>query len=672
VTRLLVYATAMLLAFPQRGDPQQPPVFRSGVGLVTLDVRVLDSDGRPVTGLTSEDFVVELAGKKQPVRVVEYLAFPGADVVPELTDAPVATAPGRPVKQDQPPGRAVLLAVDDLSFGPQQSQAFVAAARRIIGGLGGNDSVGLALTGGRGLTVSMSRDKRNALLALRTITGKRVDPTQEGASQRVGPTGGTEVVLSSAEALAIEGGSTAVLSEVTQRLCGRSVPSPGGVSTTCKLIVNAEATQQAAALERASTMQFEGLREMVDALRNEPAPRILVLLSGGMDTDSGHAGRLDGLRASVLAASVQVYVLEPGLSSGGETNDRTAARSRVRRDNDEFSRRGLEYVAGVLDGEVSRVIGGVDHQIDRVIVGWSGSYRVAVEQPATITRAGPVPVGITVRRPGLTVKTPKFVMVGNARGTNAAAAADTTPRSPEANLARLVDEGGLATGVPIAMGVASKRDDAGHDVQVLTVEVPAAVRGPLSGLFAATDDSNRVIARGTLTLLQLAPGDDHRVSAVVPIPPGPYRIRVAVADASGEAGSAEQSGTARLSRLRSSTVSDLLVSWVGDDGKARFVAMETVPAGARMLQAALEFYATGEPAGTKVMIALLRDGVSTPFAEVQPSTIKTAFGWRLGVSVPLAALEAGVYTVRATIAEGSDPPLVLTRNVRKTGPQPPK
>jgi len=52
---------------PQSQPAGQAPVFRSGTTLVQLDVVVTDRDGKPVAGLTKDDFTVLDAGRERPV-----------------------------------------------------------------------------------------------------------------------------------------------------------------------------------------------------------------------------------------------------------------------------------------------------------------------------------------------------------------------------------------------------------------------------------------------------------------------------------------------------------------------------------------------------------------------------------------------------------------------------
>lgn len=55
----------------------QTPVLRTGVTLVPLDVRVVDRDGKPVVGLTRDDFVVTEDGVRQPITFFEERSLRG-------------------------------------------------------------------------------------------------------------------------------------------------------------------------------------------------------------------------------------------------------------------------------------------------------------------------------------------------------------------------------------------------------------------------------------------------------------------------------------------------------------------------------------------------------------------------------------------------------------------
>jgi VWFA-related protein len=125
-------ALAFATLVPRAGTPQQvpaPPVFGTAVDLVRLDVVVLDGDGRVVTGLSREEFVVEDEGRRQTVESFE----------------PVIVRGDRPATPDEPPrlsgarlrapseGRCLLFFVDDVHVSPPTMEGVRAAIGHFLG-----------------------------------------------------------------------------------------------------------------------------------------------------------------------------------------------------------------------------------------------------------------------------------------------------------------------------------------------------------------------------------------------------------------------------------------------------------------------------------------------------------------------------------------------------------
>src|SRR5262245_25904919 len=73
---------------------QQPPTVRSRTTLVPIDVRVVDSNGKPITDLKKEDFAVLENGSPQTIRLFATRAI--------TAEAPSATVP---VNEPLPPWR---------------------------------------------------------------------------------------------------------------------------------------------------------------------------------------------------------------------------------------------------------------------------------------------------------------------------------------------------------------------------------------------------------------------------------------------------------------------------------------------------------------------------------------------------------------------------------------
>src|SRR6185312_2030642 len=72
-----------------------PPVFRASTHLIVSTVTVKDKSGRPIEGLTAEDFSVTEDGKPQQIAFVEYEALtgPGAPAVPASAPAAALGVP---------------------------------------------------------------------------------------------------------------------------------------------------------------------------------------------------------------------------------------------------------------------------------------------------------------------------------------------------------------------------------------------------------------------------------------------------------------------------------------------------------------------------------------------------------------------------------------------------
>jgi len=113
-SRTWTLAVALLLwATPVRPAPPQdrPPVFGAGVGVVRLDVIVLDAAGRPVPGLTAADFVVEEDGRSQAITSFEPVVVQASARPSAVSEPPRVSVNRTRSPQD---GRCVFLFVDDV------------------------------------------------------------------------------------------------------------------------------------------------------------------------------------------------------------------------------------------------------------------------------------------------------------------------------------------------------------------------------------------------------------------------------------------------------------------------------------------------------------------------------------------------------------------------------
>ena len=126
-------------------DAQQAPVFRSNARLTIVDVTVTDKQGRPVEGLTADDFTITEDGDPQSIQLVAFQRVEtSTDPAPPAPPPPVraarAAAAVQPTISAPSPGdvryrdrRLVVLYFDLTAMPPPDQMRAYKAARKFVG-----------------------------------------------------------------------------------------------------------------------------------------------------------------------------------------------------------------------------------------------------------------------------------------------------------------------------------------------------------------------------------------------------------------------------------------------------------------------------------------------------------------------------------------------------------
>jgi len=136
---------------------QRPPVFRAGVDVVQLDVVVTGKDGRPVTDLRREDFVITEQGRPQTVSAFEAISIPS---VRRTEDEAVG---GRLVVDVVSNARAVdarqwVLVLDDLHLLETNIVPTQRVVREFLLSMPPEDSVAVVFAGRSDLSIDFTSD----------------------------------------------------------------------------------------------------------------------------------------------------------------------------------------------------------------------------------------------------------------------------------------------------------------------------------------------------------------------------------------------------------------------------------------------------------------------------------------------------------------------------------
>lgn len=252
-------ALALLAVALQTAQAQQPrPTLRSGVELVMVDVQVLRRDGQPLHGLAAEAFEVWIDGKRRPVATLSMVQHGTSTSAAEAPGAQSAAA--MPVSTDQP--RTIIIGVDQASLQVVNEPAAAEAVQRLLTMVTPEDEVGLVGYPTPGVRVAPTRDRQAIRDALTKINGQLQVPRPR-------------INVSLAEAVDITAGDAATLREVRERECARL--GHDCHSNTLQQV----ARDVALAFEIQAMRSIAGLRSLVEAVKEYPGRKTLVLVSAG-------------------------------------------------------------------------------------------------------------------------------------------------------------------------------------------------------------------------------------------------------------------------------------------------------------------------------------------------------------------------------------------------------
>ena len=646
-------------ATTQAPGPAQPPTFRAGTDVLTIDVVALDGSGRPVADLQASDFTVRINGQVRRVVSADFVrmdgesASPGA-ASPAATPTPSSTFSAR--------GRRIVIAVDQQNIRPGAITPLLAAASRFVDRLTPRDQMAFITLPDLGPNVDFTTDKARLRAAMQGLVGQ---PSQIGTLEY--SMGLSEAfILHEREGPQIpsverpDRPDPPVMAAMMERNCTATDAQGRDI---CRRAYLQQADRMVQMARREATISTRAIESLITALASVEGPKSLVLISTGLlINDQSEIEALirtaEGSRTSVYVLAVPPDLEDAPLDRKVSTQGPTTSEDRRLRTE------GLTAIS--TPGGLYNVVGTGDAVFDRLGSELAAYYLLGVES-----------------RPGDESRPRQKVSVEARRGvrTRASLAFSSAPAPPPVvpRLRSIEDVLRDALASPSALSELSlsvatlvQRDVKGGKVrvtmaaQVVQPDTPPEV---FAVGFLVTDKDESVVAgsKNASTLMpsgNAARGVPLEFGTSVLLDPGTYSLRFGVVDSEGRRGTVVRDLTIRSMTGEGLTTSDLIAGNPPAGGQSLSAAIEPrVSAG--QLAAYLELYSTAledlewmtvdfEIAKSEDAPALTRESGDVGNGP-EPS-------WRVARGLlDLDMLEAGRYVVRANVILDSKTLVTLVR-----------
>lgn len=622
------FAAAFAVSAVVSAAAQQPqqPVFRSGVDLVTIDVTVIGSNGKPIDDLTADRFQLRVDGVSR--RIVRAVYVP---VEPLAASAAPTVVPAHFSSNEHvDTGRVILIAIDQQHIRRVEGLAALRAAANFIDEMHPADRVAAAPLSYTG-PIEFTNRHAAVKAYLQTLAGT--------ATSFKG-----QFNIGLVESLHVSEGQRTWLDRVVLRECGQPlsrfenqarIAEAEGFRDPCPVQVEQESRALAQEARTNARNSLNLLSGLISRLSEIDGPKTLVFVSEGLVAEPQLID-LTSLGAAAQAARVTIYVLQlelPIFDAGESTVSPTIYQDiEVRGD-------GLARLAGSARGALFRLVGADPHPFRRVLRELSGYYLLAFEASEADRdgRARRVDVSTSVR--GAIVRSrPAF------RSTPA-----LSQHSVETQLVKLLRNPRLAAELPVRTTSYTLREPSDGNMRVVIgAEAEAGTGAHITFGYVLLNDQGVISASGT------APSDDGRLTQAVAVPPGQYTLKVAVRDSSGRQGSVARQIVARLHQAGRLGVSDLvLTEGTANEPLRPLVSRVT----SKRLSAVLEIYgpAGWNPGGVSALIEIKEPNGGAAIVTVPARPAALSSSARIWTELPLDKLEPGAYIVaaRITLADGS-------------------
>jgi VWFA-related protein len=680
---LLGAASALGQGTPQQIPPGSeaptptPPVFRSGLDLVRLDVRVTDGEGRPLADLRPDEVQIRDEGTPRPIVLFQHIEAPRgtyAEAAQRTIAAQVST------NQGTPRGHMYVFVFDESHILPGHEQrARLAAERFLRAHVRPGDRVALYALPGPGPQIGFTADIMRLIPQLRAIRGA-AEQTGTGALTALAP-------MRTYEAYEIARGNPQILdrlvTEVSDKLEGSDTLSHtrngGGAAQLYddpvenRRVLLEDARAMVARADTETRRFLMGFADVIRTLRAVDGRKTVILFSEGFQIDNV-THELEDVAAAAAQSYSAIYAMDLNVRSveADATAPRGGEQSSEIRDKLQSLGSFTAETAGALVVDASAHLDQALTQLaetteDYYLVGFTPGD--SNEGDRNRYRH----IGVSVTRPGARV---------TARTGYA-----LTPRSTPADRRRSIDDALRAPfaqeGLKVEYTTYTLRGTA-VGLQRVIVSLAADVPPAAVGADAAEvvyvvrhADTGQVAASGTDRLTFSEVPEDSRSTTRTgfyrvhfELPAGSYLMRAVVREPGGLLGSADRRFEVRALTGPDVRASDLVLGSSDVNG----LPVRATAYASDVLAGVFELYGRTAPQleGVTVTSALIPVGgeAATLSARgellgITPLDEGMSRGAR--VELPLAGVTPGEYLVQVVVRKGDDTVTELLRDVTVRG-----